>query len=334
MEHKPTDPSPFAPSPEAAEEHQPHQIHFTPVPHSQPPSAATPAQRAAGAARRAGESRPTGGKADRIDVTAARDTSPLPRVTPKSSTASQFYFTPVPRQRARRNGWTPQRQRLFIAALAGCGSVTRAARAVGMTSRSAYRLMDAPGADSFAAAWDAAIDSGIERVRADALERAIHGAPVALFRRGKLVRVEQQRNDRLAIALLGGRPATSTDLPPHGGRPARPLSGAPGVRCRQGRGRRRHDRGRTPLRRDRRRASGALPRDRRRSPPRQAPPHPRRRTPHPAGLGYQAVEKRTPEQREELARAGQPARSDKEAPTSTIGTRVHDSRDHKRCTMR
>ena len=94
---------------------------------------------------------------------------------------------------------------MFIAALAGCGSVARAARSVGMTPRSAYRLADADGADSFAAAWDFAIESGIERVRAAALERAINGAPVALFRRGKLVRVEQRRNDRLAIALLAGR---------------------------------------------------------------------------------------------------------------------------------
>ena len=141
MEHKPTAASPFAPAPDAAEDNQPHQIHFT----------------------------------------------------------------PVPRLRVRRNGWTPARQRMFIAALAGCGSVSRAARSVGMTARSAYRLMDADGADSFAAAWDEAIETGIERVRADALERALHGAPVALFRRGKLVRVEQRRNDRLAIALLGGR---------------------------------------------------------------------------------------------------------------------------------
>jgi hypothetical protein len=117
----------------------------------------------------------------------------------------EIHFIPVPRLRMRRNGWSPARQRAFIAALAGCGSVARAARAVGMTSRSAYRLMDADGADSFAAAWDEAIEAGIERVRTDALERALNGAPVALFRRGKLVRVEQRRNDRLAIALLGGQ---------------------------------------------------------------------------------------------------------------------------------
>jgi hypothetical protein len=114
-------------------------------------------------------------------------------------------FTPVPRQRRRRNGWSEARQRGFIAALAECGSVTRAARAVGMSPRSAYRLLDADGADDFARAWDAALDTGIERVRASALERSLHGSPVAIIRRGRLLGVETRFNDRLAIALLGGR---------------------------------------------------------------------------------------------------------------------------------
>jgi hypothetical protein len=107
-----------------------------------------------------------------------------------------------------RNGWTEERQRGFIAALAECGSVSRAARAVGMSPRSAYRLMDADGADSFAAAWDQAIDLGIERVRIEALHRALNGAAVAVYRRGKLVRVETRFNDRLAISLLNGQDKT------------------------------------------------------------------------------------------------------------------------------
>jgi hypothetical protein len=114
-------------------------------------------------------------------------------------------FTSVPRQRRRRVGWTEERQRGFIAALAECGSVSRAARAVGMTSRSAYRLMDSDGADDFARAWDQAIDIGIERVRAEALRRALNGSAVAVYRRGKLIRVETRFNDRLAIALLNGK---------------------------------------------------------------------------------------------------------------------------------
>ena len=122
--------------------------------------------------------------------------------------APRIDFTPVPRQRRRRNGWSGERQRGFIAALAECGSVGRAARAVGMSARSAYRLLDAEGADDFARAWDQAIDIGIDRVRLAALERSLHGAPVAVFRRGKLVRIDTRYNDRLAIALLGGRDAS------------------------------------------------------------------------------------------------------------------------------
>ncbi len=116
-------------------------------------------------------------------------------------------FTPVPRQRQRRNGWTDQRQREFISALAKCGSVSAAAKSIGMTSRSAYRLLDADGADEFARAWDEALDIGMERLRCDALERAIAGAWVPVYRRGKLVKVEHRKSDRLAIAMLSGRPA-------------------------------------------------------------------------------------------------------------------------------
>ena len=119
--------------------------------------------------------------------------------------ANHIAFTPVPRQRARRNGWTAERQQLFLFALSRCGSVARAARAAGMTPRSAYHLLHAPCADSFATAWDQAIEEGIERVRDDALQRALGGAFVPVFRRGKLVRVEHRRCDRLALALLSGQ---------------------------------------------------------------------------------------------------------------------------------
>lgn len=120
-------------------------------------------------------------------------------------------LTPVPRLRARRRGWSEGRQRAFIFALSRCGSVARAARAVGMSPRSAYLLLDAPGADSFAQAWDRAIDEGIERVRADALQRALGGVFVPVFRRGKLVRVEHRQSDALAIALLNGGPKDVDD---------------------------------------------------------------------------------------------------------------------------
>lgn len=120
-------------------------------------------------------------------------------------------FDPVPRLRKRRDGWTPETQRAFIDALALCGCVARAARAVGMSPRSAYRLLDAPGADSFAAAWDQAIARGIEALRIAALDRALNGAWVPVVRRGRLVRHEKRHDNRLAIALLSGRESSVAD---------------------------------------------------------------------------------------------------------------------------
>ena len=119
--------------------------------------------------------------------------------------ANHIAFTPVPRQRARRTGWSPERQQMFLFALSRCGSVARAARSVGMSPRSAYRLAHAPGAEDFVRAWDEALDAGLARLRADALQQALGGAFVPVFRRGKLVRVEHRRSDRLALALLAGK---------------------------------------------------------------------------------------------------------------------------------
>ena len=60
-------------------------------------------------------------------------------------------FTPVP-LRYRRDGWTPERQRAYVAILRRTGLAGEAARAVGMTQRSARRLRRRPEAAAFDAA--------------------------------------------------------------------------------------------------------------------------------------------------------------------------------------
>ena len=115
-----------------------------------------------------------------------------------------LFFVPVPRARRRRNGWSDERQISFIVSLSMCGSVAAAARAVGMSARSAYRLLDATGACDFARAWDAAYAMGYERTRVDALARSLHGVHVPVYRKGRLVRVEHRQSNRLAIAVLSG----------------------------------------------------------------------------------------------------------------------------------
>jgi hypothetical protein len=70
-------------------------------------------------------------------------------------------FTPVP-LRYRADGWTPVRQAIFLGVLVETRCVAAAARAVGMTRESAYRLRDKPGAESFAAAWDKVLEAPCE----------------------------------------------------------------------------------------------------------------------------------------------------------------------------
>ena len=81
---------------------------------------------------------------------------------PFAHLADLLSFTPVPR-RAHANGWSPEVQRAFIAALVVTGSPRRAARAIGRHAFGAEQLRKARGGMSFAAAWDAALDISRER---------------------------------------------------------------------------------------------------------------------------------------------------------------------------
>lgn len=114
-------------------------------------------------------------------------------------------FTPAPRKCARHDGWTAERQRGFIAALAATGSVDAAARAVDMSERSAYALRREPGAESFREAWRAALDCGVERIEDVVMDRALNGVEEPLYSYGKLVGTRRRYNDRLLMFILRNR---------------------------------------------------------------------------------------------------------------------------------
>ena len=111
-------------------------------------------------------------------------------------------FAAVPMQRKRRIGWDEARQRAFVALLAHTPSIGFAARKVGMSAQSAYRLFDRPGAEQFAKAVDLAIDHGLLGLRQSSLARGLGEDEVRVFRRGRHVRTELRHNDQLAVALL------------------------------------------------------------------------------------------------------------------------------------
>jgi hypothetical protein len=92
-------------------------------------------------------------------------------------------FEPVPRKVARVDGWTPDRQRALIAAVAVCGSELQAARACGMAQYGVEQLKKHDGNESFLAA----LARAHEMARADQNRRLAAGvhavtAPAAHWR--------------------------------------------------------------------------------------------------------------------------------------------------------
>lgn len=112
-----------------------------------------------------------------------------------------LHFAPVPHAR-RARGWTHDAQLAFIAALARCGVVAQAARSVGCSPRSAYYLRQRPGADSFAAAWDWALEMGLDESRARAVALARERQERPIVRRGQIVGTRVETDHRLLFAAL------------------------------------------------------------------------------------------------------------------------------------
>jgi hypothetical protein len=95
-----------------------------------------------------------------------------------------------------------QRQADFLGMLAETGSVMGACEAVGMSRKSAYALRARLGAESFAAAWDAALGGPLRKVTPPALEiRAYEGLIHLVTFRGRY-RASWARPDNSALLQL------------------------------------------------------------------------------------------------------------------------------------
>jgi hypothetical protein len=125
---------------------------------------------------------------------------PEPEYTPEGIPIPAF--TPWRAKRERSGGWSPTTQRAFIHELTRIGSVGAAAKAVGKTSRSAYQLREKDGAESFAAAWEAAKFAGRDHSAQIAIERALYGEMVPTFRDGQFTGYKVIHNDRMLMAAI------------------------------------------------------------------------------------------------------------------------------------
>ena len=110
-------------------------------------------------------------------------------------------FDPVD-LRARIDGWTPERQRAFVEALADSGVIREAAGQVGMSEQSVARLRRRPGSAAFVAACEAAVTIATRRMRSVAFDRAINGYTRQIFYHGELKGETRVYDPRLLILLL------------------------------------------------------------------------------------------------------------------------------------
>ncbi len=115
---------------------------------------------------------------------------------------ADYRWVPV-RRRARLDGWTEEKQRRFIEMLADTGQVGLAAKSVGLTRESAYRLRRQPHAAAFARAWDAARHHAGTFLEDTAFERAIEGVEHNVYNEyGEVICTKRVVSDRLLMFLL------------------------------------------------------------------------------------------------------------------------------------
>lgn len=101
--------------------------------------------------------------------------------------------------------WSRAKMARFLTELAATHSVSAAARVVGMSRQSAYRLKARLRDQPFDLAWEAALQSGYDALHQAALDRALNGVEVPVHHRGELVGTRRVFDERLTIFLLSAR---------------------------------------------------------------------------------------------------------------------------------
>ena len=137
---------------------------------------------------------------DPATAIAATDDADL--APPDTYDPADYRWVPV-RRVPRYDGWTEEKQRRFIETLADTGLVGEAAKAVGMSRASAYKLRRAAHGAAFAAAWDTAREHAAGLIEDIVFERAILGVEHAVYNdMGEVTGTRLVHDNRLLQYLL------------------------------------------------------------------------------------------------------------------------------------
>ena len=120
---------------------------------------------------------------------------------PRGETLSADFETSPPEHfmRSRHDGWSPEKMRIFLEALAAHRTVGRAAAACDMSRESAYRLRHRNG--GFRIAWDAAQRLARTLLAETVVSRALEGYTETWVRDG-VVSERRRYDNRLAMSVL------------------------------------------------------------------------------------------------------------------------------------
>jgi hypothetical protein len=105
-------------------------------------------------------------------------------------------------RRRRCDGFTPERQAVFLDALSRCGVVADAARAAGVSRDTVYSLRNCARGAAFSLGWDAAWLKSRPRVADELHSRAMNGVVDRIYRNGELWGERHRHDNRLAMAVL------------------------------------------------------------------------------------------------------------------------------------
>jgi hypothetical protein len=109
----------------------------------------------------------------------------------------------APAKTPRHDSWSLDTQAAFLRALSATHSVADAARSVGKSRQSAYRLRSRLKGQPFDLAWEVAFHHSYDVLAHAALERALNGVEVPVYYQGELVGSYRRYDERLTVALLG-----------------------------------------------------------------------------------------------------------------------------------
>ena len=124
-----------------------------------------------------------------------RSAAPSLRAVPATATDA----TPKPQ---RHDTWPLTTQAAFLRALSATHSVSEAAKSVGKSRQSAYRLRSKLKGQPFDLAWEVAFHHSYDVLAHTALERALNGVEVPVFFQGEQVGSYRRFDERLTVALL------------------------------------------------------------------------------------------------------------------------------------